>query len=207
MKMQGALKKFPEVFKITKMETNTLVKGKWKCRLPGHTFPRRFKKTVQSRECKTLSTSTDIWSVKNRRDIKKTKKFSPYSPRKRHGRKRHGHKHHGFYQFGLSRKKNKKFSPYSSWKRHEYVTDINITGFTKFDRHGCLNVTGFYQHPTPTIIAIIYLLFLHIEDTPIFSFQERFGSQRQFLIDALRDAISIYLFSVSLALNWWMHLS
>ena len=28
MKMQGALKKFPEVFKITKMETNTLVKGK-----------------------------------------------------------------------------------------------------------------------------------------------------------------------------------
>jgi len=64
-----------------------------------------------------------------------------------------------------------------------------------FDRH------GFYQRPTRTTIAIIYLFFLHIEDAPIFSFQERFGSQRQFLIDSLGDAISIYLFSVILAIN------
>jgi len=58
--MQGALEKFPEEFKITKMETNKLVKGKCKSILPEHKFPRRFKKTAQSRECKTLSTSTYI---------------------------------------------------------------------------------------------------------------------------------------------------
>lgn len=41
--MQGTLEKFPEEFKITKMETNKLVKGKCKSILPGYKFPRRFK--------------------------------------------------------------------------------------------------------------------------------------------------------------------
>lgn len=39
--------------------------------------------------------------------------------------------------------KTKKFNAYSSLKRHVYVTDISVTGFSKFDRHGCLTVTGF----------------------------------------------------------------
>ena len=45
--MQGTLEKFPEEFKITKMETNKLVKGKCKSILPGHKFPRRLKTARQ----------------------------------------------------------------------------------------------------------------------------------------------------------------
>ena len=81
--MQGTLEKFPEEFKITKMETNKLVKGKFKSILPGHKFPRRFK-TARQRKAVSVQNTFHIYIYRSLK-IAETSRKPRNSAHIRHG--------------------------------------------------------------------------------------------------------------------------